>query len=258
MTTTKSGAPVAVHTERDARIALAAVYRLIAHFGMADLIFTHVSVRVPGHHDRFLINPYGLLFDEVTASDLVVVGLDGTTVEAGTWPVNPAGFVIHSAVHAARSDATCVVHTHTRAGCAVAAQRDGLLPVNQMSMEFYGDVGYHDYEGIALDLDERRRLVDDLADHSVLILRNHGLLSVGTSPAQAFLRMLYLHRSCEIQIAAQAGGAPLQLPPQHVVDHTAAQFRGGDANGLDAEGDLVLAWAALTRLLQRTNPGYDR
>ena len=159
------------------RQELAACYRLIAHFRMTDLIFTHISARIPGPEHHFLINPYGLWFDEITASNLVKIDLQGQAVEPSPYSVNPAGFVIHSAIHGARENAQCVLHTHTRAGCAVAAQRDGLLPLNQISMEFYGNVAYHDYEGIALDLDERERLVKDLGDKPVLILRNHGLLT---------------------------------------------------------------------------------
>ncbi len=168
------------------RRELAAVYRLVAHFRMTDLIFTHISARLPGPEHHFLINPYGLLFEEITASNLVKVDLSGRPVEDTPHPVNPAGFVIHSAIHAARPDAHCVLHTHTKAGCAVAAQEDGLLPLNQISMEFYGRVGYHDYEGVALNLAEQRRLVADLADHPAMILRNHGLLTVGETPSSAW------------------------------------------------------------------------
>ena len=176
-------------TEQRLREELAACYRLIAHFRMTDLIFTHISVRLPGPEHHFLINPYGLMFDEITASSLVKIGLDGRAVEDSPHLVNPAGFVIHSALHAARADAQCVLHTHTRAGCAVAALACGLLPVNQISMEFYGRVAYHDYEGIALDLAEQKRLVADMGDKSVLMLRNHGLLTVGASVAPAFMRL---------------------------------------------------------------------
>ena len=194
-------------TEQRLRQELAACYRLIAHFRMSDLIFTHISLRLPGPEHHFLINPYGLLFDEITASSLVKIDLQGRPVEPSPHPVNPAGFVIHSAIHAAREDAHCVLHTHTRAGCAVAALECGLLPVNQMSMEFYGRVAYHAYEGIALDMDEQQRLVADLGDKPVMILRNHGLLATGGSVAEAFLRMYYLEKACEIQLAAQSAGA---------------------------------------------------
>ncbi|SEN31869.1 Ribulose-5-phosphate 4-epimerase/Fuculose-1-phosphate aldolase [Pseudomonas sp. ok272] len=246
-------------TEQRLREELAACYRLIAHFRMSDLIFTHISVRLPGPEHHFLINPYGLMFDEITASSLVKIGLDGRAVEDSPYPVNPAGFVIHSAIHGAREDAHCVLHTHTKAGCAVAALKCGLLPVNQMSMEFYGRIAYHDYEGIALDLAEQKRLVADMGDKSVLMLRNHGLLTVGETVSQAFLRMYYLEKACEIQLAAQAAG-DLVLPPAAVCEHTERQFN--QPNRPLAEGELSdpdalqLAWAALLRMLDRVAPGY--
>ncbi|GGN88632.1 class II aldolase [Streptomyces albiflavescens] len=238
------------------RRELAAVYRLVAHFRMTDLIFTHISQRLPGPDNHFLINPYGLLFEEITASNLVKIDLEGNPVEPTPHPVNPAGFVIHSAIHKARPDAHCVLHTHTKAGCAVAAQRDGLLPVNQMSLEFHNRVGYHDYEGVALNLDEQQRLVTDLGNHPALILRNHGLLTVGDSAAQAFLRMYYLEKACEIQVTAQAGGAPLILPPAQVCEYTAQQL-AGEAEA-DFQDDIAydLAWAALLRLVERIAPAY--
>ncbi len=242
-------------TEWQLRRELAATYRLIAHFRMTDLIFTHISLRLPGPDHHFLINPYGLLFEEITASNLVKIDLDGNPVGASEYSVNPAGFVIHSAIHRARDDAQCVLHTHSKAGCAVAALDEGLLPVNQMSMEFYRQVAYHDYEGIALDLDEQERLVSDLGDRPVLILRNHGLLTVGESASQAFLRMFYLDKACEIQLAAAAAG-PLRLPSPEVCEHTAGQFAGtvtGDYT--DPEGN-ALAWAALLRLVERIAPDY--
>lgn len=246
-------------TEWALRQELAACYRLIAHFRMTDLIFTHISVRVPGPEHHFLINPYGLLFDEITASNLVKIDLHGHKVESSPYPVNPAGFVIHSAIHGARDDAQCVLHTHTRAGCAVAALEQGLMPLNQISMEFYGRVAYHDYEGVALDLGERERLVHDLGDHSVMILRNHGLLTVGTSVKQAFLRMYYLEKACDIQIAALSAGA-VRIPADEVCQRTERQFNApgqhmaedelSDPDGMD------LAWAALLRLLDRLDPTY--
>lgn len=245
----------ATATEDEVRRELAAVYRLVARYQMTDLIFTHISARLPGEEPRFLINPYGLLFEEVTASSLVVVDLEGNILEPSPYSVNPAGFVIHSAIHAARADAHSVLHTHTRAGCAVAATREGLLPVNQMSMEFYGRVGYHDYEGIALNLDEQQRLVANLGGHPALILRNHGLLTVGTSPREAFLRMFYLNRACEIQVAAASAGT-LQLPTPDVCEYTARQFQGqADVDFEDTEG-AELAWAALLRQVERCDPDY--
>ncbi|MER6998270.1 class II aldolase/adducin family protein [Streptomyces sp. NPDC000410] len=246
----------AVSEELRLRRELAAVYRLIAHFRMTDLIFTHISLRLPGPDHHFLINPYGLLFEEITASNLVKIDLDGNAVEPTPYPVNPAGFVIHSAIHAAREDARCVLHTHTKAGCAVAAQEGGLLPLNQMSMEFYNRVGYHDYEGVALNLDEQKRLVEDIGGHPALILRNHGLLTVGESAAQAFLRMYYLEKACEIQVTAQAGGAPLVVPPAEVCEYTAQQLAGEAATDLPDDDAYELAWAAMLRLLDRIAPDY--
>jgi len=247
-------------TEQRLRQELAACYRLIAHFRMSDLIFTHISLRLPGPEHHFLINPYGLLFDEITASSLVKIDLQGRPVEPSPHPVNPAGFVIHSAIHAAREDAHCVLHTHTRAGCAVAALEWGLLPVNQMSMEFYGRVAYHAYEGIALDMDEQQRLVADLGDKPVMILRNHGLLATGSSVAEAFLRMYYLEKACEIQLAAQSAGQVI-LPPAEVCAHTERQFnapgRGLKQGELTDPDALQLAWAALLRMLERVAPGYQ-
>src|SRR5215475_2398220 len=190
------------------RIDLAAAYRLIHRLGLDDSIYTHISVRLPGGHDRFLINPYGMRFEEVTASNLVTVDLDGGIVDDPLGlGINPAGFTIHSAVHAARPDVLCVLHTHTVAGVAVSCQKQGLLPLNQWSMQFTERLAYHDYEGIALDLDERQRLVADLGDRNVMILRNHGTLALGKSCADAFLRIYYLERACAMQTRALAGGA---------------------------------------------------
>lgn len=246
-------------TEQTLREELAACYRLIAHFRMTDLIFTHISLRIPGPDHHFLINPYGLMFDEISASNLVKIDLNGNPVEPSPYPVNPAGFVIHSAIHGAREDAQCVLHTHTRAGCAVAALECGLLPVNQISMEFYGRVAYHAYEGVALDLDEQQRLVADLGQQPVMILRNHGLLTVGRNVAEAFLRMYYLEKACEIQLAAQSAGQ-LIVPPHAVCVHTERQFnapsqpaKAGDLTDPDA---MALAWGALLRLLDKVAPGY--
>ncbi len=223
---------------------------------MTDLIFTHISLRLPGPDHHFLINPYGLLFEEITASSLVRVDLDGNPVDSPGARVNPAGFVIHSAIHRAREDARCVLHTHSRAGCAVAALEEGLLPVNQMSLEFYDRVTYHDYEGIALNLDEQKRLAADLGEGNALILRNHGLLTVGQTAAQAFLRMFYLDKACDIQIAAAAAGK-LRLPPQEVCEYTAKQYEGTVVGDYGDPEAIALAWAALLRLVDRVAPGYD-
>lgn len=243
-------------TEAQLRRELAAVYRLVAHFKMTDLIFTHISVRLPGPDDHFLINPYGLLFEEITASNLVRIDLNGRVVGDSDHTVNPAGFVIHSAIHREREDAHCVLHTHTLAGCAVAASSSGLLPLNQISMEFYNRVGYHDYEGVALNLDEQKRLIADIGDHPALILRNHGLLTVGRTPGQAFLRMHYLNKACEIQVAATRAGEVI-LPDPAIAEHTAQQLNGQDA-GDDYTDDvgLELAWQAMLRLVERVAPDY--
>ena len=243
--------PGHVPTERELREDLAAAYRLIAHFGMTDLVFTHLSARLPGEGHRFLVNPYGLLFEEITASSLVVVDAEGAPRQETAWPVNPAGFVIHSAVHMGRADAHCVMHTHTLAGMAVAAQDGKLLPLNQMMMEFEGRVALHDYEGVAADdnLSERDRLVLDLGDRPCMILRHHGLLTVGASVAEAFYWMYYLEQACRIQLAAQASGARLAIPSHEVVLRTRAQFSTGPAKGW-------LPWQALRRKLDREQPDY--
>jgi ribulose-5-phosphate 4-epimerase/fuculose-1-phosphate aldolase len=243
--------PARILTEQELREDLAAAYRLFAVFGMTDLIYTHLSVRLPGAGHRFLVNPYGLLFEEITASSLVVVDAEGMPAQPTAWPVNPAGFVIHSAVHRGREDAACVMHTHTLAGMVVAAQTGGLLPLNHISIEFHGEVGVHDYEGIAHDdnLTERQRLVRDLGDRHCLILRNHGLLTVGRTVAEAFYWMYYLEQSCRIQVTAQSTGVPLSIPPDAVVARTVAQFSSEAGKGW-------LVWQALRRKLDREQPEY--
>ncbi|HET8726875.1 MAG TPA: class II aldolase/adducin family protein [Alphaproteobacteria bacterium] len=234
------------------RVDLAACYRLLARFGMTDLIYTHVSAAVPGPEEHFLLNPYGMLFDEVTASALVKVDLDGRIVMDTPFDVNPAGFTIHSAVHGARRDVGCVVHTHTKAGMAVASVRSGLLPLTQFALQFYDRIAYHDYEGIALDLAERERLVRDLGDRRVMILRNHGLLTAGATVPHAFSLMFYLNRSCEVQLAAQSMGDELVLPPPEVCEHTARQYDDIDPIGPDMDRE----WQALLRLLDRDGADY--
>lgn len=234
------------------RCDLAAAYRLIAHFGMDDLIYTHLSARLPGKGHRFLINPFGLMFDEIKASDLVVVDPEGHAVNAeDESKINSAGFTIHSAVHMSRDNAMCVMHTHTLGGMAVAAQEHGLLPLNQASMEFHGRIAYHDYEGFAFDLMERERLVRDLADKEVMILRHHGLLTVGRTIAEAFYIMYYIELACRVQVAALQGGQRVLMPPEGVADHTAAQSRILS----DTRGQR--AWAALRRRLDRISPDYS-
>ena len=193
------------------RVDLAAAYRMVAYYGWDDLIFTHLSARIPGPDHHFLLNPYNLMFEEVTASSLVKVDVHGNPVEPTPFITNPAGFTIHSAVHMSRDDAQCVMHTHTTAGMAVAAQEQGLLPLNQMSMEFYGRLAYHDYEGVALDLDERERLVRDLGDRKAMILKHHGLLTCGRTVGEAFYYMYYLEQACRIQVTATQGGQKITL-----------------------------------------------
>ncbi|MDH4072163.1 MAG: class II aldolase/adducin family protein [Gammaproteobacteria bacterium] len=237
--------------EWELRVDLAACYRLIAMFGWDDLIFTHISARVPGPDDHFLINAYGLLFEEMTASSLVKVDLDGDVVLDTPHAVNPAGFTIHSAIHAARKDAGCVLHTHTKSGVAVSAQAAGLLPLSQISLFPYASLAYHDYEGIALNEAEKPRLVADLGDRNFLILRNHGLLTVGPTIPDAFLFMYALETACQTQIAAQSGGAELIQVPAPIVTGIKAQVERV-LNGMGGR----LAWPGLLRKLDRRDPSY--
>jgi ribulose-5-phosphate 4-epimerase/fuculose-1-phosphate aldolase len=232
------------------RVDLAAAYRLIAHFGWDDLIFTHISARVPGPAHHFLINPYGLTFDEITASSLVKVDLEGKIVEPTPYPINPAGFTIHSAVHAAREDAHCVLHLHTVAGVAVSAHAEGLLPLNQTAMLLGDELAYHEYEGVALDLAERPRLVADLGTKSAMLLRNHGTLTVGSSVPAAFLTMYFLERACAMQVATLAGGREIHWPRDDVraLVTKQAKFGRGMVDGI--------VWAPLLRKLERLDPTY--
>jgi ribulose-5-phosphate 4-epimerase/fuculose-1-phosphate aldolase len=233
------------------RVDLAACYRLVALYGMDDLIFTHISARVPGPEHHFLINPYGLTFDEMTASSMLKVDLDGNKVMQSEHEINPAGFTIHSAVHAAREDAQCVLHVHSRNGIAVSAQRDGVLPISQHSIFVLASLAYHDYEGVALDEDEKPRLVRDLGDKRFLMLRNHGLLTVGRSVADAFLAMYFFETSCTIQVRAQAGGGELRLIGGDIIERAPAQMRQV-TRGAGAE----LAWPGLLRKLDRLDASY--
>lgn len=234
------------------RVDLAAAYRLVAMYGWDDLVFTHISVRLPGPEHHFLINPYGMMFEEITASSLVKVDLDGTKVDDSAFPVNPAGFTIHSAVHAGREDAQCVMHTHSINGVAVSAQKDGVLPLSQQSLFVLASLGYHDYEGVALNEDEKPRLVADLGSNNFLMLRNHGLLTVGASIADAFLAMYIFEASCMIQVRAMAGGKELISVNQKIVDGIQAQAEQV-TKGLGG----ALAWPGLLRKLKRKNPGFD-
>jgi ribulose-5-phosphate 4-epimerase/fuculose-1-phosphate aldolase len=233
------------------RVDLAACYRLVAMFGWDDLIFTHISARLPGPDHHFLINPYGMMFDEITASSLVKVDLHGNKVVDTPYPVNPAGFTIHSAIHAARDDAHCVLHVHSVNGVAVSAQEDGLLPLSQHSMFALSSLAYHDYEGLALEDDEKPRLVRDLGDKRFLMLRNHGLLTVGRSVAEAFVAMYFFEAACMMQVRAMAGGKPLRRIGAAIIDNAPAQLQTVTHG---AGGSL--AWPALLRKLDRTNPGY--
>ena len=240
--------------EWDARCELAAAYRLAHLLGWSDFLGTHFSVRVPGHEDQFLINPYGMLFEEITASSLIKVDTEGNKLSDSPYEVNGAGFVIHSAVHMGAPEAHCVMHCHTAAGIGVAAQKEGLLPITQMALTIWPEVRYHDYEGVAENEDERARIVEDLGDGSVLILRNHGTLTVGKTIGQAFARMNSIERACKFQLAALTGGAEPNLVPQEVVDYTAQQGRELATTGRGADGKLL--WAAMLRKLDREDPGY--
>ena len=253
-------APSTLHPDEwQLRVDLAACYRLVALYGWSDLVFTHISAKLPasvtGGEEQFLINPYGLMFDEITASSLVKVDMACNKVGDSPHPVNPAGFVIHSAVHAARPDAGCVLHTHTRAGVAVSAQPHGVLPISQQSTFVLASLAYHDYEGVAIRDDEKARLQTDLGHANFLMLRNHGLLTVGKTIADAFLSMYTFENTCRIQVdalAGQAGPATLTAVPAAIVDGVAHAMKvqtGGLGGGF--------VWPSLLRKLQRENPGYD-
>lgn len=232
------------------RVDLAAAYRLVAMYGWSDLVFTHISARVPGPEHHFLINPYGLMFDEITASSLVKVDQDCNKIIDSPFPVNPAGFTIHSCIHAAREDVGCVLHTHSRAGVAVSAQKCGVLPISQQSTFVLASLAYHDYEGVALRDDEKPRLVRDMGDKNFLVLRNHGLLTVGKTVADAFLSMYTFENTCRIQIDAQAGGELVQIDPR--ILQGLAQVMKTVTAGQGAN----IAWPALLRRLDRTDPSY--
>ena len=233
------------------RVELAACYRLLARYKMTDLIYTHCTVRVPGELGHFLINPYGHRWEEITASSLVKIDVDGKKVGDSPHRVNPAGFTIHSAVHLSRHDATCVIHTHTRAGMAVSVAKCGLMPISQIALQFYGRLGIHEYEGIALDLDERHR-IKDLGTYCGLILRNHGLLTIGRTVAEAFSLMFYLNQACEVQVSALSMGIELVTPPKEVCARVGGQY---DQMAFD-NGDLQLEWAAHLRMLDTIDPSY--
>lgn len=249
----KSIKDVVSEKEWDARCQLAALYRLIAHFRMTDLIDTHISLRVPGAHGHFLINQYGIPFEKMTASHLVKIDYAGHTVadyDQGKL-VNTAGFVIHSAIHDARQDVHCVIHTHTADGIAVSAQKQGLLPLSQHALKFYKKVSYLEYEGVALLTEERERLVKDLGQNRVMILRNHGLLSTGDSVQRAFHEIYFLERACQAQIKAMVGGVELHLPSETVCQHTAQQFESEMI-----EMVMLKAWNAALSLIEHQRDDY--
>jgi ribulose-5-phosphate 4-epimerase/fuculose-1-phosphate aldolase len=235
------------------RVDLAACYRLVARYGWDDLIFTHITAKIPGADNHFLINPYGMLFEEITASSLVKINLAGEKLDDNPHPVNPAGFVIHSAIHAARADAKCVLHTHTLNGVAVSAQKGGVLPISQQSIFVLASLAYHDYEGVALNDEEKPRLVRDLGDKFFFMLRNHGLLTVAPSIQDAFQLMYTFESACTIQVRAQSGGGELVPIPQKIIDGALAASRVVTKG----EGGGKLAWPALLRRLDRQNPGYE-
>ncbi|NDZ16570.1 class II aldolase [Variovorax sp. WS11] len=253
-TTTSSEIQKLVSAEEwQLRVDLAACYRLVALHGWSDLVFTHISARVPGPEHHFLINPYGLMFDEITASSLIKVDQDCNKLITSPYPVNPAGFVIHSAVHAARPDIQCVLHTHTRAGIAVSAQKNGVLPISQQSTFVLASLAYHDYEGVAFRDEEKPRLQADMGEANFLMLRNHGLLTVGKTIADAFLSMYTFENACQIQIAAQAGGGELTHVDPRIVEGVghALKVQTGGLGG-------AFVWPALIRKLDRVDPSYKQ
>ncbi len=238
--------------ERKVRIELAAAYRLAQLNGWDELIYNHISARVPGTENHFLINPYGLAFEEVTASNLVKVDLDGNIIGNSEYPINGAGFTIHSAIHAARHDAGCVLHLHTVAGTAISMLEEGLLPLSQTAMLFHDSVAFHEYEGIALDLGERKRLVDDLGDKSTMILRNHGTLVTGRNVGEAYVRMYLLDKACRSQLEAMACNVKLHRAGDKVAEKTGKIFNGG----MLLYGGSDTAWGAMMRRLDRIDTSY--
>jgi len=237
--------------EWDLRVALAAAYRLVARYGWDDLVFTHLSARVPGPDHHFLINPYGMMFDEVTASSLVKIDLEGKKVLESPYEVNPAGFTIHSAIHAAREDANCVFHVHSVNGVAVSVQQDGVLPISQQSIFVLSSIAYHDYEGVALRDEEKPRLVRDLGDKKFLMLRNHGLITVATTVPDAFVYLYLFEAACMIQIRAQAGGGKLTLINPKIIETAQAQ-----AQAVTRGAGGAIAWPGLLRQLDRWDRSY--
>ncbi len=234
------------------RRELAACYRLVAAHGWDDLIFTHISVRIPGDEHHFLINPFGMLFEEITASSLVKIDLHGTPIEETPYMVNPAGFVIHGAIHEARDDAMCVLHTHTADGMAVSMQKDGLLPLTQTACSVHEDIAYHDYEGIVLDQDERERLIPNIGGCNNVILRNHGLMTMGGTVGEAFLRMFFLQKACETQVKSLSMGQEIIPVPDDVSKKVYGQVNGS----MNFAG--MLNWQAMMRKVERDFPDFDQ
>ncbi|XOV78697.1 MAG: class II aldolase/adducin family protein [Aestuariibacter sp.] len=242
--------------EWETRVNLAAAYRLVASFGWDDLIFTHISARVPDTDNEFLINPFGLMFDEVTASSLIKINIKGEKIAPSPFEVNPAGFTIHSAIHQVRHDANCVFHLHTISGTAVATDPKGLLPLNQTAMLIRDDIAYHDFEGVAVDLDERPRLQRDLGDKNIMLLRNHGTLTVGETVAEAFMRTYFIERACEMQIATlSSSSGEYYATPEVIQDKVGMQGRD---EKIAKQAANLLAWPALLRRLDRLEESYKK
>ena len=243
--------------EWETRVDLAAAFRLVDLYGWSDMLATHLSARIPGPSDHFLINPMGVLFEEMTASDLIKLDIDGNILSDTSRSINPAGYTIHSAIHIGRKDAGCVMHTHTSAGLGVATQKDGLLPLTQMALAVIANTGYHDYEGPAFDLEERERLISDLQNLNILILRNHGLLTVGKTVAEAFMWMYRAERACRFQLSFQKAGAEAQQISKSVQEVSIERARKAiSSTGHRPIGDFE--WPALIRKLHRQNPGFDK
>ena len=242
--------------EWQARVELACLYRLIDHFGMTDLVYNHITMRLPEKHDGkevFLINGFGRHYTEITASNLIRVDIEGNALDADEYPVNRAGFVIRSAIHGARHDVACVVHTHSLAGCAVSATEGGLKIFDQQSMMFHERIAYHDLEGIAVDLNEQQRLVSDLGEKNSMILNNHGLLTCGRSVGEAFRRIYYLERACRLQVQIMSMGSKAILPPDSVSEHTAKQWD----EGLAGQGTIdPIEWPAMMRMMERKDASF--
>lgn len=252
MTLSATKLPAMSEAERQTREDLAACYRLAAHHRFTDLIYTHITARVPDEDGHFLINPYGWRWEEITASSLVKIDVDGNKVDGSPHRVNPAGFTIHSALHRAVHEAAWIMHTHTRAGVAVSCMEEGLLPLNQIALQFYDRIAYHDFEGIALDLEERERIVADLGTCPVMVLRNHGLIATGRSAAEMFNNIYYLERACEIQLAALATGRPLRSVGAEIATHVVAQYAQMNFD----DGDLQLEWEAHLRSIAGQGSDY--